>query len=161
MHQELPRHSIRHHRHKLPGENVTPRSHVNQQRPPFCCAAGQDIQISADEGKRLPLNFLMVKAMHDRQLLAQRSRTAKTSARNRPRADLSPRDQRTLRRSAHYARFAAASYDGVVDTVKEILAEGDTLPPPDLFAKRWEEGKNPASGPRQGAPTEKSVPNVK
>ncbi|CAM9689261.1 unnamed protein product [Ectocarpus fasciculatus] len=98
-------------------------------------AVSEDIQISADEGKRLPLNFLMVKAMHDRQLLAQRSRTAKASARNRPRADLSPRDRRTLRKSAHYARFAAASYDGVVDTVKEILAEGDTLPPPDLFAK--------------------------
>ncbi|CAM9900340.1 unnamed protein product [Ectocarpus sp. 6 AP-2014] len=98
-------------------------------------AVSEDIQISAEEGKRLPLNFLMVKAMHDRQLLARRSRTAKTSARNRPRVDLSPRDRRTLRKSAHYARFAAASYDGVVDTVKEILAEGDTLPPPDLFAK--------------------------
>ncbi|CAM9729332.1 unnamed protein product [Ectocarpus sp. 4 AP-2014] len=98
-------------------------------------AVSEDIQISADEGKRLPLNFLMVKAMHDRQLLARRSRTAKTSARNRPRVDLSPRDRRTLRTSAHYARFAAASYDGVVDTVKEILAEGNTLPPPDLFAK--------------------------
>lgn len=95
----------------------------------------QDIKISADEGKRLPMNFLMVKAMHDRELLVS-TRTGKRKTRNSNR--LGPRDRRILRRSAHYARFAAASYDGVIDTMKE-LAEEDILPPPDLFSKRCEE----------------------
>lgn len=96
------------------------------------CVA-QDIQISAEEGKRLPLNFLMVKAMHDRELLATTTRTGKRTARNRGRAGLSPRDRTILRRSAHYARFAAASYDGVVDTVKDLVAEGDASRPPNLL----------------------------
>ena len=100
--------------------------------------------MSADEGKRLPLNFLMVKAMHDRQLLASK-RAAKRTARNgngigNPRdgqgRKLSPRDRRILQRSAHYARFAAASYDSFVDTVKELSADEGALPPPDLLSKR-------------------------
>lgn len=98
------------------------------------CVA-QDIQISTEEGKRLPLNFLMVKAMHDRELLAT-TRTGKRTARNRGRAVLSPRDRIILRRSAHYARFAAASYDGVVDTVKDLVAEGDASRPPNLLYQR-------------------------
>lgn len=94
----------------------------------------QDINISADEGKRLPLNFLMVKAMHDRERLAS-TRAGKRKSRHSSR--LAPRDRRILRRSAHYARFAAASYDGIMDTMKE-LTEEDVLPPPDLFSKRYE-----------------------
>lgn len=107
----------------------------------------QDIQISSDEGKRLPLNFLMVKAMHDRELLASSSSSSSSRAAKRTAHDgnprdgrgrnLSPRDRRILRRSAHYARFAAASYDSFVDTVKELAADEDALPPPDLLSKRY------------------------
>lgn len=96
-------------------------------------SCAQDINISAEEGKRLPLNFLMVKAMHDRELLMS-TRTGKRKSRDSCRR-LGPRDRRILQRSAHYARFAAASYDGVIDTMKE-LAEQDIFPPPDLFSNR-------------------------
>lgn len=100
-------------------------------------SCAQDIKISADEGKRLPLNFLMVKAMHDRELLVS-TRTGKRKTHISRR--LRPMDRRILQRSAHYARFAAASYDGVIDTMKE-LAEEDIFPPPDLFSQRYgEEG---------------------
>ena len=112
-------------------------------------SCAQDTQISAEEGKRLPLNFLMVKAMHDRELLAS-TRTGKRKTRDcRP---LGPRDRRILQRSAHYARFAAASYDGVIDTMKE-LAEQDILPPPNLFSNRCE-GEQGGGGrfpPREGS----------
>ncbi|CAM9575475.1 unnamed protein product [Pylaiella littoralis] len=96
-------------------------------------AVSEDIQITAEESKRLPLNFLMVKAMHDRQLLTTTRTGKKRTARNRGRAGLSPRDRKVLQRSAHFARFAAASYDGVVDTVKDLVAEGEVSRPPNLL----------------------------
>eukprot|EP00752_Nemacystus_decipiens_P015850 g14160.t1 len=104
----------------------------------------EDFQLSAEEGKRLPLNFLMVKAMHDRELLTS-TRTGKRKTRDSCRP-LGPRDRRILQRSAHYARFAAASYDGVMDTMKELADQG-IFPPPDLFSnsteyvRKWLVGK--------------------
>lgn len=78
----------------------------------------------------------MVKAMHDRQLLTTTRTGKKRTARNRGRAGLSPRDRKVLQRSAHFARFAAASYDGVVDTVKDLVAEGEVSRPPNLLYQR-------------------------
>lgn len=75
----------------------------------------------------------MVKAMHDRELLMS-AKTGKSKTRHKRR--LGPRDRKILQRSAHYARFAAASYDGVIDTMKE-LAEEDIFPPPGLFSQRY------------------------
>lgn len=101
----------------------------------------QDINISAEEGKRLPLNFLMVKAMHDRELLLS---TGRGKRKTRDGRRLGARDRRILQRSAHYARFAAASYDGLTDTMK-VLADAGVVPPPELFSERYEgEGRGAA-----------------
>ncbi|CAM9535125.1 unnamed protein product [Scytosiphon promiscuus] len=102
-------------------------------------AVSEDIEMSTDQSTRLPLNFLMVKAMHDRELMVTRTRAKRKSAlhdKSRGGDRLSPRDQRMLRRSAHFARFAAASYDGFLDNVQEIVAdEAVEELPPDLLSK--------------------------
>lgn len=110
----------------------------------------QDIEISSDESTRLPLNFLMVKAMHDRELMMMKTRTKRKSGlhdKSRAGDRLSPRDQRMLRRSAHFARFAAASYDGFLDNIKEIIEnEASEALPTDLLSQRCEEERGGEGG---------------
>lgn len=170
--------------------------------------------MSAEEGKRLPFNALMVKAMHDRDRLEAAERApvdkaagaagavaargmggaedggmlpgvekgvgsgrgagagggamvvletpaARKCIKNDPAigvnympdnvygggADaLAPSDRETVRRAAHYSRFAAASYGVVADHLRAIVAKEADLPPADLFMNRFEKKPNCCGG---------------
>lgn len=89
--------------------------------------------MSPEERKRLPLNALMLKAMHDRERLVAAAETNGGS-----RADLAPADREIVRKASRFARFAAASYGvlGNLGHMTAIVAKEPGMPPPDLTMNR-------------------------
>lgn len=101
--------------------------------------------MSPEERKRLPLNALMLKAMHDRERLSGPGPSSASTAKASGESDyelsgggLSPSERQTLLRAAHFSRFAAASYGvlGNFGHLTEIVAKEAGMPPPNLVVMR-------------------------
>lgn len=92
--------------------------------------------MSPEETKRLPLNALMLKAMHDRERLEE---TAVSKAGDGRSADLDARDRETVLKADHFLRFAGASYGmlGYLGRMKALVTEETAkgVPPPDLVTR--------------------------
>lgn len=92
--------------------------------------------MSPEETKRLPLNALMLKAMHDRERLEE---VAAAKAGDVRPADLDARDRETILKAVHFLRFAGASYGmlGYLGRMKALVAEETAkgVPPPDLVTR--------------------------
>ena len=85
--------------------------------------------MTPEESQRLPMNLLMMKAMHDRELLEAKDDAV---------YHLDREDRKVVVRAAHFSTFATAAY-GVVGNLKRLQAmviEEASISPPALMINK-------------------------
>ena len=83
--------------------------------------------MTPEESRRLPVNLLMLKAMHDREVVEAKHPYLHTSDR------LDRKDRAIIARAAHFSKFATAAYGiiGNLPRLQAIVTKEASIPPPD------------------------------